>query len=146
MWVWRRIPCQQMLTLVLLPKNLCEIKCVFDRFIPHIRLECELHFRRPSGHRGKLEEVSGDNDLSIFHEVEPREEEGTYLDSSKWILGVAEEASDSRQLVKQITVYHGDWRLLHSGTASSLEAFTFVNNEYFSTSPPRGGLSVLPDL
>ena len=78
--------------------------------------------------------------------VEPREEEGAHLDSSKWIPGLAEESSDSCQLVKQITVYHGDWGLLHSGAASSFEAFTFVNNEYFSTSPPRDGLFVPPDL
>lgn len=78
--------------------------------------------------------------------VNPREEDGAYLDSSKWIVALAEDAGNFRQLVKQITVYHGNWGLLHRGTTSSLEAFTFVNDEYFGTSPPRGSLFVFPDF
>lgn len=69
-----------------------------------------------------------------------------YLDSSKRILGVAKHTSNFRQLVKQITVYHGNWGLLNSGNASNLAAFTFVNDKYSGTSPPRGGLFVPPDL
>lgn len=59
---------QQPLTLIFLPKNLCEIKCVFDRRIPHLCLESELHLCRPFGYRGKLEEISGHDELFIFRE------------------------------------------------------------------------------
>lgn len=41
---------------------------MFDRLAPQLRFESELHLRCPFGHRGKLEEITGDNDLSIFHE------------------------------------------------------------------------------
>lgn len=65
-YLWA-IPYQRTLTLVFLPKNLCEIECVFDRLVPHLPLECELHLRRSFGHRWKLKEITSDNDLSIFH-------------------------------------------------------------------------------
>lgn len=58
---------------------------------------------------------------------------------------MTEGASDFRQLVKQITVQHGDWGLLDCGTASSLKVLTFINDKYLGTSPPRGSLFVLPN-
>lgn len=61
-----------MLTLIFLPKNLGEIQCMFDRSAPHLRLEGELYLCRPFGYRRKLEEITGDNDLSGFNGGEAR--------------------------------------------------------------------------
>ena len=77
---------------------------MFDRLVPHLRLKSELHLSCPFCNGRKLEEITGDNHLSVFRKGEVNEEDGAYLDPSKWNIASAESASNLRQLVEQVAI------------------------------------------
>ena len=77
---------------------------MFDRLVPHPRLKSEPHLSCPFCNGRKLEEITSDNHLSIFRKGKVKEEDGTYLDPSKWNIAFAESASDLRQLIEQVTI------------------------------------------
>lgn len=76
-------------TLILLPKDFCEIKSALNAFPPLLRLECELDLT--SLHNGwKLKKVTGDNKLN----------------AAKGFVTLAQDACNALQLVKQVTLNH----------------------------------------